>query len=97
MVEGKAKQTLDSLSRKIAIVYENMAIPDVYQSLISEYEHIALVVDEYGGTAGIVTLEDIIETILGIEIVDEMDDIENLRKLAREKWKARAARMGISS
>jgi CBS domain containing-hemolysin-like protein len=96
LVEGKTNEILDSLARKIAIVYENWAIPDVYQALISEGEHIALVVDEYGGTAGIVTLEDIIETILGIEIVDEMDNIEDLRKLAREKWKTRAARMGIN-
>ncbi len=96
LIDDHADQTLASFAREIAIVYENLPIPEVYQVLTSEKEHIALVVDEYGGTSGLVSLEDIIETILGIEIVDEMDDIEDLRISAREKWRLRAARMGIS-
>jgi len=95
LIKGSSKKKLSSLSRNITVVYENLPIPEVYQVLTSKNEHIALIVDEYGGTAGIVTLEDIIETILGIEIVDEMDDIEDLRHAARERWKKRAARMGI--
>ena len=95
VIEGSATKSLSSLSRKISVVFENLPIPEAYQVLTSKNEHIALVVDEYGGTSGIVTLEDIIETILGIEIVDEMDDIEDLRHAASEKWKKRAVRMGI--
>ena len=93
--DEKKKKPLKSFMRKITIVYENMPIPALYKSMIEESEHIALVVDEYGGTEGIVTLEDVIETILGLEIVDETDNIEDLQKAARERWEHRAKKMGL--
>ncbi|MEW8384759.1 MAG: CBS domain-containing protein, partial [Candidatus Thiodiazotropha taylori] len=66
-----------------------------FETFMEKRSHIMLVVDEYGSMEGILTLEDIVETLLGIEIVDEGDKIEDMRKLARRLWKKRAAAMGI--
>ena len=67
----------------------------VLEDVLDNRSHITLVVDEHGGTEGIVTLEDIVETLIGIEIVDESDTIDDMRQLARQKWEARMKRVGI--
>ena len=63
--------------------------------MLDQRSHIVLVVDEHGGMEGILTLEDIVETLIGIEIVDESDTIDDMRRLARQKWEARMKRVGI--
>jgi CBS domain containing-hemolysin-like protein len=62
---------------------------------LSSRGHIAAVIDEFGGTAGVVTLEDLIETVLDLEIVDEFDSVEDLRAAARQDWRRRSQRLGL--
>jgi CBS domain containing-hemolysin-like protein len=81
--EGKEEQTLRSLARPINAFPEQASVADTLESLLEKREHIALVVDEYGGTAGVVTLEDLIEELLGQEIVDETDAAVDMQEVAK--------------
>jgi CBS domain containing-hemolysin-like protein len=95
MIDGKGSETLASIKRNIIITDRNLSIPNLFDKLIKEKEHIALVVDEYGSVCGLVSQEDVIETLLGLEIMDESDSVADLQALARKSWKNRAKRMGI--
>ncbi len=86
---------LRSLKREILIVPESLSLTALFERTLQERHHIAIAVNEHGGTEGLVTLEDLIETIMGMEIVDETDNVENMRILARKKWTERARAMGI--
>ena len=81
--------------RKILFSSPSMKVLDLLLKMRSEQIHMSIVVDEFGGTEGIVTMEDIIETLLGLEIVDESDNAEDMQALARKNWERRAKRMGI--
>lgn len=87
--------TLEELAREILVVRDNMPLPDLLERLLDRLEHIALVVDEYGGVEGIVTMEDVVETLLGMEIVDEADSVEDMQALARRQWLKRAKQLGM--
>ena len=86
---------LSDLRRDLMAVPEDESLLDLFEDLVNGKEHIALVVDEYGGTAGIATMEDVIETLLGLEITDETDRTEDMQVLARDQWRARAERLGL--
>ena len=86
---------ISELKRKIAVLTERLPLPAAYDRLLASREHIALVVGEYGGTAGIVTMEDLLETILGCEIVDEADSVDDMQLQARQLWEKRAKNMHL--
>lgn len=95
MVEGKRDQPLQSLKREIVAVTEDFPMLKLFKRFLSAREHIALVVDDFGGMSGVVTMEDVIETLLGVEIVDEVDRTEDMQVLARRSWERRAKRLGL--
>lgn len=95
MIEKQWDTRLKSLGRSIMVVNEKMPIIRLFYKLIQQKEHIAMVVGEYGEMSGIVTMEDIIETLLGTEIVDELDNIEDMQKRAMQIWERRAKRLGL--
>ncbi len=86
---------ISEIKRPIRVISEQASLATLFSELLHSREQIAVVVDEYGSMSGIVTQEDLIETLLGLEIIDESDQAEDMRELARRKWKQRAERMGI--
>ncbi|MBV6653283.1 MAG: HlyC/CorC family transporter [Mameliella sp.] len=95
IIKDNGSAPLSQIMREILIINEQIPLPDLFNQLMEKREHIALVVDEFGGMAGIVTMEDVIETLLGIEIVDEQDNIEDMQMLARRNWEKRAKVLGL--
>jgi len=86
---------LASLGRSVKMVPETMPLILIFEQFLSEGEYVAMVVDEYGGIEGIVTMEDVMETLLGIEVVDESDVEPDMQALARRQWTKRARALGI--
>ncbi len=95
LVEDKGKSRVGELKRDLLAVHESCPIPDLFTRFLEKREHIALVVDEFGGMSGIVTMEDVIETLLGMEIIDELDSTVDMQKLARRNWEKRARKLGL--
>ncbi len=87
--------TLADVTRPIAVTAEHLPVDVLFQRFIAERHQIVLVIDEFGTTVGLVTFEDVIETIFGFEIMDEKDKVADLQSHARHLWHERAKRMGI--
>ncbi|NES87322.1 MAG: HlyC/CorC family transporter [Moorea sp. SIO2B7] len=84
MIEGKDEQKLNILSRKVRFVPETIRADKLLKEFQETREHLVVVLDEYGGVSGVVTLEDVLEVLTG-EIVDETDRNVDLQELARNK------------
>jgi len=96
IIHKKPAETLTELRREITVVLPNMPIPELFDLMISTKEHIALVVDDFGSVQGLATLEDVIETMLGLEIMDESDSVADMQALARKNWEQRSRKLGIA-
>jgi len=88
-------KTLVDFIRDIKAVSENDSIYHTFKLMTQEKQHLMLVLDEFGGMDGLVTMEDVVETLLGLEIVDEADRNEDMQVLARSLWAKRAKAMGL--
>jgi len=95
MVDGRSAEQLQTLKREIIAIPADYPILELFNRFVYSREHIALVVDQFGGMDGIVTMEDVIETLLGVEIVDESDKTADMQVLARRSWERRARRLGL--
>lgn len=89
MAEDKFDATLGSIRRDVECFQEDTPIQEIWDRMVEKKEQIAIIINEYGAFQGVLTMEDIIETILGDEIVDERDAVVDMQQLAREKWQKR--------
>ncbi len=92
LAEDKHARKLADIRRDILFVQDSWTVARLLDTLILERQHLAMVADEFGTLVGLVTMEDVIETLFGLEIVDESDKVEDLQKLARAKWLKRIKR-----
>lgn len=97
MAEDKPDVTLGSIKRDIASFHEDATLDEIWGEMLDKDEQIAIIINEYGSFQGILTLEDIIETLLGDEIVDEQDAVRDMQQLAKERWKRRSAKKAANT
>ncbi len=92
---GNQDNPLSTYRRPLPALPETQNLARAFRIMQAQRAHMALVVDEYGGIQGVITLEDILETLLGQEIVDESDAAVDMRDVARKKWRDRARKLGV--
>ncbi|RRD80231.1 DUF21 domain-containing protein [Alloprevotella sp. OH1205_COT-284] len=84
--EDQFGKTVSDLIRPILTFRDDETVSNIWEKMLAKKEHISVIIDEYGTMRGIVTMEDVIETMLGVEIVDENDEAVDMQDMAREKW-----------
>lgn len=93
-VRGEGERSLRELRRSIPALLDTMTLTQALEEFLREKTHLILVVTEYGSVVGVITLEDVLETLLGLEIVDEKDKTRDMQELARRHWRRQAKRKG---
>ena len=89
MAEDKFDKTLGDIRRDVRSFPEDTPIETIWDSMVESKEQMVIIINEYGAFQGVLTMEDVIETILGDEIVDERDVVEDMQQLAKEQWQKR--------
>ena len=89
LADDRFDMKLSEIKREISCFNEEMSMSDVWDAMMKNKQQMAIIVDEYGCFQGIITLEDIIETIFGLEIIDENDEFSDMQQYARDRWEKR--------
>lgn len=89
LAEDQFDLKLKDIKREIITFPKSTTLFKAWDEMLAKREHISLVIDNYGGMDGITTLEDIIESLLGFEIIDEKDKVDNMQKYALDRWKSK--------
>jgi CBS domain containing-hemolysin-like protein len=95
IIEKCEQDSIKTLMRELLVVPQNTTLHKLIDLMLERREPIAMVVDEFGGMEGLVSMEDAMETLLGLEIMDEMDTSQDMQDLARKRWRKRAEAMGL--
>lgn len=95
LAEDRFDVTLSELARPVLSFSEDEEVSDIWEKLLEKKEHISIIIDEYGCFRGLVTMEDVIETMLGFEIVDEKDEVVDMQELAKAQWKQMKAQQHV--
>ena len=95
LLAGKNDQKLIDFKREIPVITDTTPLSEIFDIFKEKQNHISVVVDQYGSLVGVLTMEDLLETILGFEITDESDSIADLQAYARKKWEDRAKGLGL--
>ena len=95
MLDNQGPEPLKSIRKPVQVNEVDIPIPELFDTFVERRAHLSIIVDEFGNVVGLVTMEDIIETLLGLEIMDETDNIEDMQVLARKNWEKRAKKIGI--
>ena len=93
---GNDCKAISELRRPLSGVPETAPLIRLFDRFVKQREHAMVVVDEHGSITGMVTMEDVLETLLGIEIMDETDTVADMRALARKQWRRRVAALGVT-
>ena len=94
-LQGDAEKPLSDFKRVCPALPDFRSVSETFDVLMRERTHLAFLVDEYGTLQGLVTLEDVVETLMGLEITDELDTTENMQSLAHKRWRERIAALGV--
>ncbi|WP_416306610.1 CNNM domain-containing protein [Neptunicella sp. SCSIO 80796] len=93
---GNSDKLVSEYAKQMVTVVSTVPLARIFEHFLPGRNHMILVMDEYGGLEGILTMEDLLETLLGFEIIDEKDKTVNMKKLAQSKWKNRLSKVSKS-